>query len=372
MYVGDNAYALDQVKVYNADNPGQGVYGISTPAAGSFTTVSFVATSGADGILDITFGDDGGTNSYWRIPGIEIFAGDVTTAGTLSVTGDLTINEDADVTLGGTADVDGDVTLAAGAYLDVSASNHPVLVGGSWTDNGADFNARAGTVTFDGNAAGKTVTASADFYILEVDGAGGEWTLLADITATGGLTVSAGTLTQTTSAVTITAPVTIDGGTFNGVNQDLTILGDLAIDSGTFMAPSATLNMIGSIVQSGGSFAHNNGTVVFPVGSHNLALTDPLYDLTVGQSFGMFDFNSGVSPTAAGYTGVLPAELYSGAVGYGWQSSPASNDRARTDGSVEGFCLPKRRECPDVFCGYWLRVPRLFRDGLCWGQRRPP
>ena len=332
VYLGDNSLFIDQVKVYNADNPGQGVYGISTAGAGIFTTVSFVATSGADGILDITFGDDGGASSYWKVNGIEVLAGDVTTSDALSVVGNLSIDQDATVVLGGTVDVDGDVTMALGANLDVSAADYALTVGGSWTDNGANFNARAGTVTLDGSAAGNTVTASADFFNLDINGAGGEWTLQGDLTATGSLTVSAGTLTQTGSAITINAPVTINGGTFTGVNQDLTILGDLAIDSGTFTAPSSSLIMIGSMIQSGGLFAHNGGTVVFPVGSHNLAVTDAFYNLSLGGSFGKFDFNSGVSPTAAGYTGVLPTDLYSGAAGYGWRSSPASDDRgAPTD-----------------------------------------
>ena len=195
---GIKAVLGDMMKAFNADNPAQGAFNINT-GVGVFKSESFLATTGADGILDITFDDDGGEPS-WKFNGIEVQgAPTVTLTGNLDVAGALTINEGGQLTLGGTLDVDGDVTLASGASLDVSASNHAVLVGGSWTDNGADFNAQAGTVTFDGNAAGKTITASAEFHNLDVNGAGGEWTLQGDITARNNLSVTAGTLLQPNS-----------------------------------------------------------------------------------------------------------------------------------------------------------------------------
>jgi hypothetical protein len=47
-----------------------------------------------------------------------------------------------------------------------------------------------------------------------------------------------------------------------------------------------------------------------------------------------FDFNSGSSPTATGFIGVLASDLFSSGLGYGWAVAPSSYDRGATNSAV--------------------------------------
>ncbi|MBN4065922.1 T9SS type A sorting domain-containing protein, partial [Candidatus Amoebophilus asiaticus] len=54
-------------------------------------------------------------------------------------------------TIDGNVDVDGDLTIGTNNTLDASASNYNVNAASNWVNNGTSFNARNGTVTFDGS-----------------------------------------------------------------------------------------------------------------------------------------------------------------------------------------------------------------------------
>ncbi len=94
------------------------------------------------------------------------------------------------VTLGGSLTVSSDVELAGGT-LDVSASNYPLAIGGSFGRSGGTFTPRAGVVTFNG---------------------AGVQSINGDL-AFNDLTVSSGTTLTTSSHVTVGGTLTNNGWT---------------------------------------------------------------------------------------------------------------------------------------------------------------
>ncbi|MBA3846514.1 MAG: LamG domain-containing protein, partial [Planctomycetes bacterium] len=179
---------------------------------------------------------------WWdgRIDDVRVYARVLTaTEITTLYTGYNATGNKATQTLAANLDVDGDLTLTSG-NLDVDATgNYGIAVGGSWVNNGAVFTPRAGTVTFDGTAIGKTITAlGRPFSGVTVNGVGGVWSLadLANVTATAtsALTLSNGVLALAGKNLTLTgatfsnqATLRLQGGeTITGITQD--------IDSGTW------------------------------------------------------------------------------------------------------------------------------------------
>ncbi|MDA1169405.1 MAG: LamG domain-containing protein, partial [bacterium] len=139
----------------------------------------------------------------------------------------------ATYTLNSALDINGDFTLASGG-VDVSASNYAITNAGSWYNYGGVFTKRAGTVTFDGTATGKTLqSGNQDFYNTTISGSGGGWTLTQDLYATNSLTQSNGTLNTSTSNYNIYA------GTLNQTAGTLTTNSSrITVDS----ASNQTLN----------------------------------------------------------------------------------------------------------------------------------
>ncbi|MFH1022275.1 MAG: LamG-like jellyroll fold domain-containing protein [Planctomycetota bacterium] len=180
-------------------------------------------------------------------------------------------------TLAGALDVDGDLTLGSGT-LDVSASNYGISVAGNWFNHGGLFTPRAGTVVFDGGAAGKSILmGSIQPYNVSVTGAGG-WTLASPLTMTGTLAISNGSLDVSTA---------------------------------NYGVQCRTVN------QTGGAFAAQSGTLTLASSSagETLKLTSAAYNLTVAGDVlsGLelrYKFDEGAGTTAAdatgnGHTGVL-------------------------------------------------------------------
>jgi len=132
-------------------------------------------------------------------------------------------------TLDGAVTVNTGITIGSGTTLDVSTSNYQITDGGSWANNSGTFNSEAGTVLFNANTSGKTLTGSMiasagnDFYNLTFNGSGGAWSFAAN-------------------------------------NADVT--NNLTITAGTVTAPSTTLQVAGNY-SNGGIFTNNSGTVNF-------------------------------------------------------------------------------------------------------------
>ena len=159
---------------------------------------------------------------------------------------------------------------------------------------------------------------------------------------------------------------------------------ELFVWAGDTFAPGADINVFDLDIDGTLTMGDNTATVggdwdatggSFSFGSAGTAVIQSLESVTLnanGSSFNdlefsagfaqKFDFNTAASPTAAGYTGVQPGDLYSGPAGYGWQSSPGSDDRG-ANGSVPRFCLPQRRKSAHVFRRYAARLQRLH--GCC-------
>ena len=147
------------------------------------------------------------------------------------------------VTLGAARTVNAPLTINIGATLDVSASNYALTLGGNWS-NGGTFNARAGTVTFNGTGA-QTISGNTTWYGLAVTtstartvsfqsgvtqtiSAGGSLTLtgvsgnlltLAPVTAGSAWLLNFGGATQNVSYVSVSYSNAGGGTTINATNS---------------------------------------------------------------------------------------------------------------------------------------------------------
>ncbi len=154
-------------------------------------------------------------------------SGGGSTAGALTL-GSLTLNTQGTFTLGAALNVTNDLIITAGT-LDVSPANCSgaacaITVGGNWSNSGT-FVPETGTVTFNGTASGKTITTGGStFNNIAINGTGGAWAL-------------------------------------QGTN--VTVSGNVAISAGTLTSCSGTLSVGGNWLQAGGTFTHNSGTVDF-------------------------------------------------------------------------------------------------------------
>ncbi len=111
----------------------------------------------------------------------------------------------------------GNFTITAGTYDTVSGSNHPLTIGGSYSNSGT-FTAQTGTVTFNatdtGNTLAGTMTSSSSFYDLTFSGSGGEWTPSAAVNISNDLTMTAGSLLGTQN-ITVAGHVQGTAGVIN-------------------------------------------------------------------------------------------------------------------------------------------------------------
>jgi hypothetical protein len=187
---------------------------------------------------------------------------------TLQVTsGPFNLSSLADTTTsliinGGTLDastgslyVNGDVTLSSGTLTAPSSGNF--FVAGNWTKTGGSFNHSNGTIRFTATTPGKTIDAggSSFYQIYFGNTAGGGWTLLTNLTSTGGVYANVGTLNLGTG---LTHSVGFlgcgNGGSVNFGSSTLRIVSGLA-----------NFGMLTSVIPSSGTleFAASTGTQVF-------------------------------------------------------------------------------------------------------------
>lgn len=144
------------------------------------------------------------------------------------------------VTLDNALSIGGSLTLNGGT-LDVSSSNYAITISGSFINQGGIFNAGQGTVTFEGTDAGlKILSGGQRFHNITISAAG-SWTLKDNLTATGTLAISAGTLDLSSDNRTIkTGVLNHSAGTITA--QSGTII--LTSQSNTTLTTQSTLSTL--------------------------------------------------------------------------------------------------------------------------------
>jgi fibronectin-binding autotransporter adhesin len=167
------------------------------------------------------------------------YGGTVTdTSSTINVTGAFAVSSGAFVVGATGVTIGGALTVSGGSF---TSSSTAMQVGGSFTHSGGTFLSNGGTLTLVGtSAAGQITTGGANLSLLTINGGGGTYTLQDDLTSTGALTVTAGTLTAGANNVTIGGALTINGGTFNASSAITSLAGAFTRSSGTFNANGGT------------------------------------------------------------------------------------------------------------------------------------
>jgi hypothetical protein len=212
-------------------------------------------------------------------------------------------------TAGANLDVNGNLTIDSSNTLDMSnSSNFSLNLAGNYTNNGT-FTARAGTVTFDATATGKTLngtmTGSSAFYIVDFNGSGGGWTLAAAFETTNNLSVTAGTFsTDTTNGYAVTAGgnVTIASGTtFDANGSTVTVSGNWAQNNTTWNT-SGTGSDTSTVVLNGTSKTlTTTGTAAGDRHFYNLTINGS-YAKTSGNRVNIY--NNFIMNNGSSFTGI--------------------------------------------------------------------
>ncbi len=199
----------------------------------------------------------------------------------------LTVNGTS-VTLASAIDVDNTLLISAG-FLDVSASNYGVTVGGNWTNNvgAAGFVEQNGTVTLDNAGSNSNET----FYNLTVSA--GARTAAAGFTVSSLMTVSGGSMSAGTAGAVSVNTLTLSGGDMT-VNAPTT----LTVTTGNF-----TINAAASSYGGTGTVTISSADLVISDGTHTFGGT-----LTLSAADGDILVSGGTttlsgSATANGATG---------------------------------------------------------------------
>lgn len=222
---------------------------------------------------------------------------------------------------GVTTDNGGDLTITAGTLDAVSGGNYALSIGGSFISSGT-FTPRNGTVTFTSTSTGKTI-APTSFYNVTFNGSGGGWSFDSTTAITGDISMTAGTLSGTSSMTvdgnfTGNGTVNLTGGTvtmssttsknFGGatawtfynltgsgvsgttvatgaggitVSNVLTNGANHTLDAGS---KTWTLSLTGTPFVQNGTFTPSTSTVQY-TGGHNTTFTpDSYYNLTVAPA----------------------------------------------------------------------------------------
>jgi|GEM_PF-3514085 len=236
------------------------------------------------------------------------------TAGTFSpgsnnvVTGGLSIA--GGTVTGGTGAVViiGDVTLSGGTLTTPSGS---FKVSGNWTKTGGTFTPGSNTVTFDGTAAGKTITpGGAAFNNLTINSITfGAWTVSGSLAVSGTLTVANGTLTTSSSpAMSDFVDVTLTGGTLVQ-DGDVTVSGNWNRTGGTFTPATYNVTFDGAATQTITSTGASFAKLTVNKASGTLSLGDALIAFDVIATAGTFSPGSknvtagGLAVTGGTFTG---------------------------------------------------------------------
>ena len=187
-----------------------------------------------------------------------------TSAGTLTTISDLAMSGAGALITATTGNliVGGNVELTNGTLL-APGNTGTFNVGGNWSNTGAVFTHNNGTVTLVGTGAQTITSAGQVFNNLSATGTGNVQ-LAQALSVEGVLTNSAGDLDtagQTLNANTLT----VSGGSVNSAGDDNGEwnIGNLNISgAGSLTATSGGFTVSGNWENSGGSFNHNNGTVI--------------------------------------------------------------------------------------------------------------
>ena len=180
--------------------------------------------------------------------------------------------------------------------------------------------------------------------------------VLADGTTSTAYTITGATpnalITVTTSLGTIT---TADAGT---TYTSLQVLANGAgVATFAITSPASTSNTTGTISASGvtglkiGTLAQSYTGVVPP----------PPPTSPPAAVVARYDFNSGASPTSAGFTGVLPSTLYTASSGFGWKTAVNGYDRGNGTGGSPTTLFQD---------GAWGYGSGIFEVGVATGAAR--
>lgn len=226
-----------------------GTLNVIWPASTTIVGVPVVA-AGATLNVEGDLGLNGGAiNAAGQLTANSTATVTVTGAGTLAGTGSLQFprltlsGAAATTTLGNRMAVNGELTNGASHTLDVSAGNYAITVSSHWTNAGT-FTMRAGSVTFNGSAAGQVIASNnSPFYTLRFNGPG--------------------TWRHSSNAVTVSSYVQVDAGTYNVGGSSLTVITDIDINAG------GAMDISHDVLVNGGDFL-NEGTVTGSTGTLTL------------------------------------------------------------------------------------------------------
>jgi hypothetical protein len=241
--------------------------------------------------------------------------------------------------LGGTIDIDNDFTLNTGTW-DASSSSHSMYVAGDWTSSGGSFEARSGTVYFDGpgtqqiNAGG--IGSTRDFYNVSVTG-GGVTRLVNHMEVDRDFHVQGGTFeinnydlytlnaASGSASISSGAEVDLTGSSAywrcaSSNNGTLTIYGELDLNDGKVttgsnvtLAPGGVLNQDGGSIGVGDNFTINgdyNGNGGLLRGRSDGDDSGPQITINATGTY-CYDFfgDGGASSTPTILTGSHPLEV---------------------------------------------------------------
>lgn len=268
-------------------------------------TYAAVLQNGASRTLALTKSGAGsllltGTNTYTGLTTVS--------AGTLQLnkTGGTTIPAGNAVSISGTGNLQissnqsvGNLTMTAGTLtIDPGVT---LTITGTYSGSGGTIK-NQGTIKLNGAAAsfpgsGVTVNNGTAGTLTNLEAAAGAITLTSSLTVSGTLTVSGGSLANSTFALTVNGPFAQTGGTFTGGSGAISFIGTFTLSTGTFTASSTTTSFSSDLTQTSGTFAPNSGTVEF-IGS-TFSLVDVPSTLTLNN----VTINKGIGWTVTIQTG---------------------------------------------------------------------
>src|SRR5438132_826972 len=189
----------------------------------------------------------------------------VSPAVSTTFTGSLTWTGTLAFTNAGTVAFGTNSLTSSGAATFTFASATITMSSGNWdTSSATTFTATSSTVTFSGTG-NLRVGGSASFGALTVSG--GTRTLQSQLTTSGLLTLSGGTLAKGTNALTANAGLTMSGGALTSTSGAVTIIGNVSI------AAAASYIAFGSESWTvGGSWTNNSTSASWSIGTATVAL----------------------------------------------------------------------------------------------------
>jgi|GEM_PF-1706353 len=280
---GGNSHTLktDSESLYNLTVSGSGIYDLSDTLTVTHALNISGSTLDLNGQTIVVTGASFGNEGTLRLQGGETLTGFTNDSDSGIVYFDgtsgpytlkdwpyygLTVNgAGTTFNLPATLDVNGNLTITAGT-VDVTSNNYGITIGGSWGNSGA-FNARSGTVTFDGTGNQTLSAGSSHFEDITVNKAAGTLQLASAVDLED-LNILAGTLKTTGYTLTLTGSLTnkatLTPGTgsvvLTGANQTLSgstsfynLTKTVSASDTLYFYPGYTYTVNGTVDLSGGS-----------------------------------------------------------------------------------------------------------------------